>query len=62
MAKTQGGVRWVPRDQWEKEANLEAKIRDLEAKIEMFQPLIDESLADKKITFKLCGYRVTISK
>ena len=60
MAKTQGGIRWVPREQWVEKAELKAKIKDLERKNELLEYSVESyhDVGDETIfTIKLGRYR-----
>lgn len=65
MAATQGGFRWVPRKEWKKEAELEAKVRELEIKNESLEQLVENyhSVGDETIfTIKLGRYRLRFER
>ena len=55
-----GAVRWVPREQWEREAELECKVMDLEKELESSKKLLKRyyEVGDETIfTIKLGRYK-----
>ena len=55
-----GAVRWVPREQWEREAELECKVMDLEKELEASKKLLKKyyEVGDETIfTIELGKYK-----
>lgn len=60
-----GAVRWVPREQWEREAELECKVMDLEKELEASRKLLEGyyEVGDETIfTIKLGRYKFRLER